>query len=148
MSSFINMLANDIWSEQDITNRTEAMVRAVMPLQDELVLNRKVQGAALGQYELTAQDQTDMGRLAQAGFSAQQEGIAARADMTLLLHVFEVEAAITRLDRPEVAPEDETYEADQAERTEAMGVVSGASEEVLIWVEARRPPVESIQDAE
>jgi hypothetical protein len=142
MNSFIDLMANDIWSDQDVTTRTEAMVRSVMPLQDELVLNRKVQGAALGQYELTAQDQADMARLAQAGFEAQQMGIAARADMALLLQVLEVEAAIKRLDQPE----DEAYEADQAERAEAMAVVSGASEEVLRWVEQRRPLV--AEDAE
>lgn len=146
MSSFIDMMSNDVWSDADITTRTEAMVRAVMPMQDELVLNRKVQGAALGEYTLTEQDQVDMARLAQAGFQAQQMGIAARADMALLLRVMEAEKALSRLDRPEVAPDDETFEVDQTERSAAQDVIGEASEEVLWWVEKRRPiPTEALQ---
>jgi hypothetical protein len=147
MSSFINMLADDIWSEQDITTRTEAMVRSVMPLQDELVLNRKVQGAALGEYTLTAEDQADMAILAQAGFSAQQEGIAARADMALLLEVFAVEVAEKRLAEPVVEPILDEYgevtnqdeiDTDEAERAEAQAVVDAAPAEVMELMEQRR----------
>jgi hypothetical protein len=147
MSSFINMLADDIWSEQDITTRTEAMVRSVMPLQDELVLNRKVQGAALGEYTLTAEDQADMAILAQAGFSAQQEGIAARADMALLLEVFAVEVAEKRLAEPVVEPildeegevtNQDEIDTDEAERAEAQAVVDAAPAEVMELMEQRR----------
>jgi hypothetical protein len=148
MSSFINMRANDTWTDQDITTRTEAMVRAVMPLQDELVLNRKVQGAALGQYTLTAEDQADMALLGQAGFEAQQMGIAARADMALLHQVFAVEAAEKRLDEPVVEPvlnddgevtNQNEIDADEAGRAEAQAVIDAASEEVMGWVDQRRP---------
>ena len=146
--SFINMMADDVWSEQDITSRTEAMVRSVMPLQDELVLNRKVQGAALGEYTLTAEDQADMAKLAQAGFEAQQEGIAARADMALLLQVFPVEAAEKRLAEPVVEPildeegevtNQDEIDTDEAERAEAQALVDAAPAEVMEWVEQRRP---------
>ena len=157
MASFINMLANDVWSEQDITTRTEAMVRAAMPLQDELVLNRKVQGAALGQYTLTEKDQADMTRLAQAGFEAQQMGIAARADMALLLQVFEVEVAWKRLAAPIVEPildeegngtNQDEVDTDIAERNAAQAVVSAATQEVLRWVGERNPPVIEEPEAE
>ena len=148
--SFINMLANDLWSDEDITNRTESMVRAVVPLQDELVLNRKVQGAALGQYTLTADDQAQMALLAQAGFAAQQEGIAARTDMALLLRVFEVEKAEKRLALPVVEPtlDEEGHvtnqneiDLDTAQRDTAQAVIDAADEEVMGWVDARRPEV-------
>lgn len=159
MSSFIDMMANDVWSDADITARTEAMVRSVMSLADELVLNRKVQGAALGQYTLTVQDQADMERLAQAGFAAQQEGIAARADMAMLLQVIKVEAAEKRLSLPVVEPilEEEgnitnqaDLDADAAERAAAELVMdfAGDNEDVMRWVEARRPHVDLLQDAE
>lgn len=149
--SFIDMMANDVWSDADITNRTEAMVRAAMPLQDELVLNRKVQGAALGEYTLTAEDQADMTTLAQAGFAAQQEGIAARADMALLLRVFEVEKAEKRLAQPVVEPildeegnvtNQDEIDLDTAQRDTAEVVIDAADEEIMGWVEARRPPPE------
>lgn len=153
------MMANDVWSDADITARTEAMVRSVMSLADELVLNRKVQGAALGQYTLTVQDQADMERLAQAGFAAQQEGIAARADMAMLLQVIKVEAAEKRLSLPVVEPilEEEgnitnqaDLDADAAERAAAELVMdfAGDNEDVMRWVEARRPHVDLLQDAE
>lgn len=149
--SFIDMMANDFWSDADITNRTEAMVRAAMPLQDELVLNRKVQGAALGEYTLTAEDQADMTTLAQAGFAAQQEGAAARADMALLLRVFEVEKAEKRLALPVVEPildeegnvtNQDELDLDTAQRGTAEVVIDAADEEIMGWVEARRPPPE------
>ena len=147
--SFIDMMADDVWSEQDIINRTESMVRSVMPLADELVLNRKAQGAALGEYTLTPEDQAQMSLLAQAGLAAQQAGIEARADMALLMEVFAVEAAEARLAQPVVEPEldeegsvinQDAIDADEEERAAAQAVVDAASEEVMGWVEARRPP--------
>ena len=147
--SFIDMMANDVWSDGDITNRTEAMVRSQVSQQDELVLNRKVQGAALGEYTLTAEDQAQMAVLAQAGLEAQQAGIAARTDMALLMDVFGVEAAERRLAQPVVEPEldeegsvinQDAVDADVEERAAAQAVVDAASEEVMGWVEARRPP--------
>ena len=148
--SFIDMMANDVWSDADITNRTEAMVRAVVPVAEELVLNRKIQGAALGQYTLTAGDQAQMALLAQAGFTAQQEGIAARHDMLVLTEVFEVEKAEQRLSLPAVEPildeegnvtNQAEIDADAAERAAAQERIDAADDEVMGWVEARRPPV-------
>lgn len=136
--SFIDMMANDVWSDADITNRTEAMVRAQVSVADELVLNRKVQGAALGQYQLTPEDEAQMALLAQAGFAAQQEGIAARADMALLLRVLAVEAAIQVLADPEASEEGIAF---------AQERVDAADEEVMSWVDARRPVVESDGDS-
>lgn len=130
--SFIDMLANHVWTDAEITNRTEAMVRSVMPLADELVLNRKVQGAALGQYTLTPEDQADMARLAEAGMAAQQEGIAARYDALVLREVLLVEEA------EKVLADSEASEEDKSRAQERIDV---ADEEVLGWVEARRPPV-------
>lgn len=130
--SFIDMMADDVWSDADITNRTEAMVRAQVSTMEELVLNRKLQGAALGQYTLTAEDQAQMALLAQAGYAAQQEGIAARADMALLHKVFEVEEAEKLLADPD---------AGEDEKAAAQGQIDAADAEVMGWVEARRPPV-------
>ena len=157
--SFIDMMANDIWSDADITARTEAMVRSVVSIAEELVLNRKVQGAALGQYTLTAEDQAQVALLAQAGFAAQQEGIAARADMALLFRVFEVEEAEKRLAQPVVEPildeqgnitNQAEIDADAAEKTLAQERIDVADEEVMGWVDLRRPaepPVEEPTEA-
>lgn len=146
--SFVNMLSNDIWTEQDITNRTEAMVRAVISVQDELVLNRKIQGASLNKYQLTQDDINQMTLLEQAGYQAQQEGIAAREDMATLLQVFEVESAKNRLALPITEPEldeegnilnQDQIDIDNQERTDAQNIVDSAPEEVLYWVNIRNP---------
>lgn len=127
--SFVDMMADRIWTDAEITNRTEAMVRSVMSLADELVLNRKVQGAALGQYTLTAEDQADMERLAQAGFAARQAGIEARYDMLVLNEVFEVEKAEKILADPDASEDD---------KIRAQERISVSDDEVMRWVEARR----------
>lgn len=146
---FINMLANDVWTEAEIVNRTEAMVRSRMSLADELVLNRKIEGARAGQYTLSLEDEAQMAELAAAGMEAQMAGIAARTDMLTLLEVFEVEAAEKRLALPVVEPlfDDEfnivnqaEVDADNAERAIAQERIDAADEEVMTWVEARRPP--------
>lgn len=147
--SFINMLANDVWTEAEIVNRTEAMVRSRVSLADELVLNRKIEGARAGQYTPSLEDEAQMAELAAAGMEAQMAGIAARTDMLTLLEVFEVEAAEKRLALPVVEPlfDDEfnivnqaEVDADNAERAIAQERIDAADEEVMTWVEARRPP--------
>ena len=146
MSSFIDMMADDVWSEADIVRRTETMIRSEFPAEIETILNRKVTAATLGEYELSEQEQTELARYKAVSQAAQTEGVGARADMALLLSVFPFEAAQRRLDRtalvvawdrlqdPEVAPvlDEETgeivnaaeVEQDKAERATAQAVVA------------------------
>lgn len=130
--SFIDMMADRIWTDAEITNRTEAMVRAVVSVAEELVLNRKLQGVALGQYTLTAADQAQMALLAQVGYAAQQEGIAARHDTLVLREVLSVEAAIRTLADPDASGSD---------TARAQECIDLADDEVMSWVEARKTPV-------
>lgn len=138
MTSFIDLMANDRWSDADITNRTEAMLRSQFSAQAEAILNRKVSGAILGQYELTAEELAEMAAFAAASLAARQEGAAARADMALLEQVFALEAAQARLARQMVAPvlddseepqitNQDTVDQDGAERAAAQAVVDAAS---------------------
>jgi hypothetical protein len=100
MSSFINLMADDVWSETDMIRRTEAMIRSEFSLELETILNRKVSGMALGTYQPTGQDLADIARYDEVARDAQAAGVAARADMALLLQVFPLEEAQRRLDRP------------------------------------------------
>lgn len=147
MSSFVDLLADDRWSEADIVRRTEAMIRSEFSVEAEAILTRKVSGIALGSYQPTPQDQADMARYNRVALEAQTAGVRARADMALLLRVFPLEEAQRRLDRtalvvawdrlqdPDVEPvvdEDtgevtnaEEVERDQAERAAALSAVSG-----------------------
>ena len=161
--SFINLMANDIWSDADITRRTEAMLRTEFSQEAETILNRKVLGATLGTYQLTQQEQADMARYNATAQAAQIAGIEARADMALLTYVLAMEAAQLRLDQPpltndvavtlpELLPEDQPQEpakppytdeelaADAAERAEAQAVLDAATPEQKALYDLRNPP--------
>lgn len=151
MSSFINLMASDIWSEADIVRRTEAMIYSQFSKEQEAILNRKATGAALGQYTLTPEEAADLARYAQVTEDARQAGNAARADMALLLQVFDVEAALRRLALPEVEPvegNEAEVEQDQAERQAAQDTIDNASTEVMALVEQRNPQPEEEDGSE
>lgn len=90
--SFVNLLANDIWSEVDIINRTEAMIAAEYPAQIAGVLSRKVTAATLGAYTLTDEEKQHLVHYTDVCVYAAAEGVAARQDMALLLEVVAYEA--------------------------------------------------------
>lgn len=92
--SFVNLMGNDRWTDADITNRTESMVRSEFSLQAEGIINRKVSGAGLGVYTLTLEDQVEIGRFAQVTQAAAMEGVAARVDMALLNAVIDHEEGV------------------------------------------------------
>lgn len=95
--SFIDLMANDIWSDADITKRTESMIRSEFSAEAETILNRKVAGISLGQYEPTDEDLAEMARFKVVVDNAQAEGVAARKDMALLLQVLTLEENIRKL---------------------------------------------------
>lgn len=103
MTSFINLMANDVWSEADIVRRTEAMIRSEFSLEAETILNRKVLGISIGSYEASEADLAEIARYDAVAKNAQAAGVAARADMALLAKVFPLEEAQRRLDRPALA---------------------------------------------
>lgn len=144
--SFVDLMANDVWSEADITRRTESMIRSEFSAEAETILNRKVSGMVLGIYAPTDAEMIEMGRYQMAVEAARVAGQEARADMALLLRVFPLEEAHRRLDCPDPvvawerlqAPEiepildpetggvmnREAVELDAAERGAALATVS------------------------
>lgn len=145
--SFVDLMADDRWSEADIVRRTEAMIRSEFSADAETILNRKVSGMVLGIYAPTEAEQAEMARYQATVEAARVAGDNARADMAVLLRVFPLEEAQRRLDRvalvvawdrlqdPEVEPvvDEETgavtnadeVAQDQAERAAALSAVSG-----------------------
>ena len=83
--SFINLMANDVWSETDITNRTEAMAHAVLSVSEEAILSRKIIAAMMGQWVMSPAELATQVAFSVALAEAHQAGIDARADMALLL---------------------------------------------------------------
>lgn len=91
--SFINLLANDVWSDADMLRRTESMIRSEFSQEAETILNRKAVGMALGTYTPSAEELIEMDRYTTVVEAARVELQAAQADMALLTQVFELEKA-------------------------------------------------------
>ena len=146
-------MANDIWSDADITRRTESIVRSQFSETQEVILQRKISGAQSGQYVLTDADKYDIARFQQVVLEAQHAGIDAKKDMILLTDILVVEKSYQRLRVPVVEPiyENEVIsnqaeiDQDVLERTEAQQVVDSATPEVMEWVIRRNPEPEVIE---
>ena len=148
MERFVDLMASDIWSDADITNRTEAIIASEFSPNEVSILTRKATGAALGQYQLNPDEVARIARYAEASEIARQAGIQAKADMQLLKEALEVESAINRLKQLELDPEtsdESAVEADIAEREAAQLVIDSASAEVIALVELRNPKVVSTE---
>lgn len=148
--SFVNLLANDIWSEADIVKKCEDIVHAEFPLIEENILHRKVTAATIGSYSLTPEETQQLGEYKSVCERAKQEGIQARLDMTLLYQIMEYENAFYRLQQPIVEPivEDdvtinqEEVDVDSEERDAAQIILGNGSEEVIYWFEQRNPVID------
>lgn len=103
MTSFVDTMANHIWSDADITRRTEAMIRSEFSVENEHILNRKVLAASVGAYTLTEEEQQEVERYTNVTMNARVAGVAAREDMQLLLKAFPIEEAQQRLNRPQLS---------------------------------------------
>lgn len=142
MTRFVNLMASDIWSEADITNRTEALIASEFSPTAVAILNRKATGAALGQYQLSAEDAAEIARYAEVSERALEMGKQAMEDMALLQEVLDVEKAMRRLEQPLADAEAEDQAAidgDLAERSVAQAVVDAASPAALALILLRNP---------
>ena len=145
--SFINLLANDVWSEQDIINRTEAIIRSEFSIQSETILNRKLLGEVTGSYQMTDAEKEELTRYKTAVMNAQIAGIDARKDMELLNQVLAFEKIAERLKQP--APEQiivdqevtnqAEIDADYAEREAVQAELDAMPEDVRALFDLRNP---------
>jgi hypothetical protein len=136
--SFIDLYSNNVFTDAEITRRTELMIRTHFTEEEELILNRKLSAKMSGVYTPTPEEEADFVRFGIVAMQAQQEGIAAKKDNELLKEILRVEPSYLRLREPIVTDD---YE-DQAAREEAQTVVDSASGEVMEWIEKRNPVVE------
>jgi hypothetical protein len=142
--SFINMMANDVWTDADIDNRVRALIRSKVSAEDELKAARLARAAS------RSADDTAFIEFVDASIQAAvDEGRAASADMALLRQVFDVEAAMRRVAMPVVEPvidddgnvtNQDAIDADQEERATAQLVIDAASPEAAELIEQRNPP--------
>lgn len=144
--SFVNMMASDVWSSEDIDNKVHALIRYRVSAEDELKAARLARTATRSTDETAFIEYVDS-----TIATAVQEGRDARADMATLLQVLDVESAERRLAQPVVEPEyddqgeiinQEAVDLDIEQRIEAQLVIDEASPEVMEWVDKRRPEPE------
>lgn len=89
--SFIVVTDNDIWSDIDIVNRTEAMIASVISPAAVAILQRKVTAAAMGEYTLTLAEQMQLEQYKIACYHAGVVADSARKTMADLLVVMQHE---------------------------------------------------------
>lgn len=95
--SFVDVMKNDVWSDADITVRTEEMLHSAVSKDDELILSRKMIGYSLGLLIPTSAEAAQLTAYQIAGYTAQTAGVASRADMALLHSTLIYEVAVSRL---------------------------------------------------
>jgi hypothetical protein len=118
MMSFVNLMANDVWSETDIKARLHAEIRSEVSELAETELNRALQGAALGLHTLTLQERESLAHFKAATDRVAALGLAARADAVLLHETMALEAA------QRCVGDDET---DAPQRAAAQALIDAAS---------------------
>ena len=138
--SFVNLMSSDVWSDADITARTEALLRAQWSVQAQTILSRKAVGVALGQFTLSPEEEEELGAFAYASVQARMAGESAEADMQLLRNVLSFEAMKQRLSLPAIRLDhDDTgavvnqpsADADAFERMQAQAGIDAATDPTL-----------------
>ena len=91
MTSFINLMAFDVWSEADIKARLHADIRSEISEQSEQELNRALQGKMLGMHTMTPAETALLMLFKSATDRVALLGVQARADAALLAAVMALE---------------------------------------------------------
>lgn len=159
MSSFIDLMGSDVWTEVDIKSRLHAEIRSEVSEFAETELNRALQGKMLGIHTMSAEEMQTLMRFKSATERVTQLGKQARLDTVLLAKVLLHEAAVLRLSLLPVEPlptplpitdedgnqipvevfVDTEYIEDASERREAQAVVAESSPDVLALNLLRNP---------
>lgn len=141
--SFVNLPGNDVWSQADIDNKVQALIRSRFSATDELKAARLARASSPSADELAFVEAVD-------GWVAEcvEAGRQAKQDMALLAQVLVAEGAYRRLGQPEVEPvldeqelisNQDALDQDRAERATAQTVLDAATPVVLEWVIQRNP---------
>lgn len=143
--SFIDLMANDVWSSSDIDNKVQALILSRYSQQDELKASRlaRITNATLADKAFVAEVDAWIAACVQQGRDAYK-------DMKLLAEVLAMLAANARLLQPEVTPVygDEMEVVNQAEiaadtlqRQQAQETLTTASAEAKALFEIRKPVI-------
>lgn len=143
--SFIDLMANDVWSSSDIDNKVQSLIRSRYNQQDELKASRlaRTTNATLADMAFVAEVDAWIA-------ACVQQGRDAYMGMKLLAEVLDMLTANARLLQPESTPvyNDDLEVVNQAEITEdtlqrqqAKETLDTASAEAKALFEIRKPVV-------
>lgn len=160
--SYVNLLANDVWSDLDITNRGRAVIAAQVSEARQNELRTIMLGHIAQMRAATPEEMMEIMQVQALTEQAVLNNDAARADMVRLTEVQALEAAFNRLLVPEVdqaavvSVTDEagvtTEEVDPAvildafERSAAFDLIGNASVELLALYALRNPQPEPVDE--
>ena len=143
MTSFVNLMASDVWSDLDISRRVQALIRSAFTAEDEL------KAARLARQETkTDAEAAFIASVDAAITAALTEGATARSDMALLKDVLHVEdcmrivalsAIPPALDDQGAVTNQDSIDADVAAKSAAQAVIYAASDPVKSLVAERNP---------
>lgn len=143
MASFINLLGNDIWSQQDILNRCRAVIESTVSAARQNELRTIMLGHISQLRTATAAEMEEIMLVKTLTEEAADMVRAATADMELLSSAMAVESAMARISLVVPETEDENVlMADTQERSVAQAVIDSATQNVLDLVGLRAPPPE------
>ena len=136
--SYVNLMANDVWSESDITNRGRAIIESHVSEARQNELRTIMLGHIAKMRQASQEELAEIMTVQALTEQVVLDNAAARSDALLLAQVIELEKAITRLALPlwelpvldtegfvstEQSPE---YASDESERRLAGLIVSAA----------------------
>ncbi len=145
MSTFIDLLGSNVWSDADITNRCRAIIESQVSIARQDEMRTIMLGHIAKLRAATDAEMTEILLVKSLTEAAADLSRAARADMALLQSALDYESATRRLAQPVFAGGEgqqgsPDYLSDQAEREAALDVVSSASQATLDLVVLRNPP--------
>ena len=134
MTSFVNLMANDVWNEADIKSRLHSEIRSVISEQKENEISRAIQGRLLGMHTLTPEESASIALFKQVSDKVALLAVQARADAVLLSKAMDLELAQNRLTQPATDTEE-----DIQERDDASSVIAAAIPSVVALAALRKP---------
>ena len=143
----VDLMASDVWSSINISNRVQAIIRSKLSENDELKAARLAR-----KKPMTAEDTAFVEACDKIIVEALAEGKQALTDMLLLAQVLELERATARLALPLLEPEldedglvwnQEVIDADTATRAEYQAVLDTGSVDAKALFDLRNPVIET-----
>lgn len=124
--SFVNLMASDVWSDADISNRVQAIIRSRFSAEDELKAARLARKP-----DASSDDLAFVAAVDEVIAQAVAAGRDARADNALLIAVLGYEDAVRTVATSE----------DPDEIKAAQAIIDAASPDVINVANARNPDI-------